>query len=275
MMRKQQPLFIPVSLIAIFLGLLIIANIAPEKDSNDSSTPTTYFKPITSSFSSAFDMKPIVDFSGWQVPNKINYDTLASSISGAILRVQSGSHTKKDNASSYAGGRDKYFDTHAKELQKRHVPIAVYAYAIGKNTDEMKKEAQTFYDYAQKYHPTYYWIDVEEKSMDDMDKGVTAFKEELERLGAKNIGLYSNAEFIKANGIDTSKFSAVWLADYGVTDSGVYGTPPNATLDYDLHQYTASGTIGGISSNVPVDLNVINPEKDPNAVYKKLFGHPQ
>lgn len=73
----------------------------------------------------------------------------------------------------------------SKEFQKRNVPVAVYSYALGRSTKEMKEEARTFYKNAAPYNPTYYWIDVEEATMKDMNKGVTAFREELKNLVLK------------------------------------------------------------------------------------------
>ena len=41
--------------------------------------------------------KPVIDVSGWQRPEEINYDTLSQNISGAIVRVHSGAQTSKEN----------------------------------------------------------------------------------------------------------------------------------------------------------------------------------
>ena len=54
----------------------------------------------------------------------------------------------------------------------------------------MENEAESFYKAASKYKPTYYWLDVEEKTMSDMNGGVEAFRAKLESLGVKNIGIY-------------------------------------------------------------------------------------
>lgn len=40
--------------------------------------------------------KPIIDLSGWQRPEEINYDALSQNISGAIVRVHSGAQTTID-----------------------------------------------------------------------------------------------------------------------------------------------------------------------------------
>ena len=61
--------------------------------------------------------KPVIDVSGWQRPEEINYDTLSQNISGAIVRVHSGAQTSKENDASYVNGVDKAFKTHITEFQ--------------------------------------------------------------------------------------------------------------------------------------------------------------
>lgn len=85
--------------------------------------------------------KPIIDLSGWQRPEEINYDALSQNISGAIVRVHSGAQTTKENDASFINGIDKAYKSHITELQKRNVPVAVYAYVAGKNVQEMEKAA--------------------------------------------------------------------------------------------------------------------------------------
>ncbi|MCP6462395.1 hypothetical protein NL471_26800, partial [Klebsiella pneumoniae] len=83
--------------------------------------------------------KPIIDLSGWQRPEEINYDALSQNISGAIVRVHSGAQTTKENDASFINGIDKAYKSHITELQKRNVPVAVYAYVAGKSVQEMEK----------------------------------------------------------------------------------------------------------------------------------------
>ena len=85
------------------------------------------------------------------------------------------------------------FKTHIQEFQKRNIPVAVYAYVAAKDKKEMEKEAEEFYKAASPYKPTYYWLDVEEKTMKDMNAGVEAFRAKLQALGAKKYWtLYRN-----------------------------------------------------------------------------------
>ncbi|KHD46035.1 glycoside hydrolase family 25 protein [Streptococcus hongkongensis] len=216
-----------------------------------------------------FILNPIVDVSGWQLPNEIDYDTLSKNISGAIVRVFGGSQITSKNNAAYTTGIDKSFKTHIKEFKKRNVPVAVYSYALGASTKEMRAEARAFYKNASPYNPTYYWIDVEEVTMKDMNKGVQAFRDELKKLGAENVGLYIGTYFMAEQEISTKGFDAVWIPTYG-SDSGYYEAAPNTKLDYDLHQYTSQGYLPGF--NNALDLNQIAVTKDTKSTYKKLFG---
>ena len=233
--------------------------------SSSSTTPTT----STSETDEEFVLNPIIDVSGWQLPNEIDYDTLSQNISGAIVRVYGGSQISKDSNAAYTTGIDKSFKTHIKEFQKRNVPVAVYSYALGKSVKEMKNEARTFYENASPYKPTFYWIDVEEATMSDMNKGVQAFLSELKRLGAEKVGIYIGTYFMTEQEISVDGFDAVWIPAYG-SDSGYYDAAPQTDLDYDLHQYTSQGHLGGFDS--ALDLNQIAVTKDRKETYEKLFG---
>lgn len=216
-----------------------------------------------------FVLNPIIDVSGWQLPEEIDYDTLSHNISGAIVRVYGGSQITAHNNAAFTTGIDKSFKKHIKEFQKRDVPVAVYSYALGRSAKEMREEARAFYKNAAPFNPTYYWIDVEEVTMKDMNKGVKAFREELKKLGAENVGLYIGTYFMAEQEISTKGFDAIWIPAYG-SDSGYYEAAPNTTLDYDLHQYTSQGYINGF--NHPLDLNQIAVTKDTKKTFEKLFG---
>lgn len=216
-----------------------------------------------------FVLNPIIDVSGWQLPEEIDYDTLSHNISGAIVRVYGGSQITAHNNAAFTTGIDKSFKKHIKEFQKRDAPVAVYSYALGRSAKEMREEARAFYKNAAPFNPTYYWIDVEEVTMKDMNKGVKAFREELKKLGAENVGLYIGTYFMAEQEISTKGFDAIWIPTYG-SDSGYYEAAPNTTLDYDLHQYTSQGYINGF--NHPLDLNQIAVTKDTKKTFEKLFG---
>lgn len=216
--------------------------------------------------------RPIIDISGWQLPSEIDYDVLAQNVSGVIVRVHSGAQAKKENAATYLNGIDKSFETHIKEFQKRDIPVAVYAYVAAKDKKEMEKEAEEFYKAAKKYKPTYYWLDVEEKTMKDMNAGVEAFRAKLASLGVKNIGIYIGTYFMEEHSISTDKFTALWIPTYGY-DDGYYNAAPLTDSEYDLHQYTSQGQLNGFSHYL--DLNQISTVQDQETIYRKLFTVPK
>ncbi len=280
MRKKLNPMVVIVFFLSFFV-LIFLTGLMAKKPTTTTTTKsenvTAKSSSTTTSSSSyyitnALEMKPIIDVSAWQRPSEIDYDTLSQNISGAIVRIQSGSHNKNENAASDRNGLDKAFDTHIKEFQARNIPVAVYAYVTGKSIENMKEEARSFYKASSKYNPTYYWLDVEEYTMEDMNAGVEAFRKELESLGAKNIGIYIGTYFMEDHSISVDKFDAIWIPTYG-DDSGYYNAAPNTDLDYDLHQYTSRGYVNGFANHL--DLNLITTLKEPNEVYKKLFTTPE
>ncbi|MGT2935811.1 glycoside hydrolase family 25 protein [Streptococcus castoreus] len=278
MRRRIKPIVVLVffTLIAI---LLIIGKIHSDTLKQKELRQAKANVPIVTSSSSKsttstsnnenFILKPIIDVSGWQLPKEIDYDTLSHNISAAIVRVYGGSQITAHNNAAFKTGIDKSFKKHIKEFQKRNVPVAVYSYALGRSTKEMREEARTFYKNASPFNPTYYWIDVEEVTMKDMNKGVKAFRDELKKLGAENVGLYIGTYFMAEQEISTKGFDAVWIPTYG-SDSGYYEMAPNTNLDYDLHQYTSRGYLNGFKN--PLDLNQIAVTKDTKKTFEKLFG---
>ncbi|HFI0104311.1 TPA: glycoside hydrolase family 25 protein [Streptococcus suis] len=284
MRKKLNPMIVVVFFLSFFALIFItgvtgntvnkteVANEPAVKQSNTRTSSKTTNSSSSYYIANALEMKPIVDVSAWQRPSEIDYDTLSKNISGAIVRIQSGSHTKNENTATDKNGLDKSFDTHIKEFQARNIPVAVYAYVTGNSIESMQEEAQSFYKAANKYKPTFYWLDVEEYTMDDMNAGVEAFRKELETLGAKNIGIYVGTYFMEDHSINVDKFDAVWIPTYG-DDSGYYNAAPNTDLDYDLHQYTSRGYVNGFEHHL--DLNIITTLQDPNEVYQKLFTTPE
>lgn len=282
-MRKKLKSIFVFAFFFLFISLILFTRSLAEegrKESTNSSNTVSSVSTTPSStvasgpyhITNALEMKPIIDVSGWQLPSEIDYDTLSQNISGVIVRVQSGSHTTKDNNASDANGLDKSYKTHIKEFQARGVPVAVYAYVTGNSIKSMEQEATSFYKAAYKYKPTFYWLDVEEKTMEDMNAGVEAFRAKLASLGAENIGIYIGTYFMEEHSISTDKFDSVWIPTYG-TDSGYYNAAPKTDLDYDLHQYTSQGRLNGFKH--ALDLNIVTTLKDPNEVYQKLFTVPE
>ena len=86
----------------------------------------------------------MIDVSGWQRPEEINYDTLSQNISGAIVRVHSGAQSSKENDASFVNGVDKAFKTHITEFQKRNVPVWCLCLCSWKKCPRNGKAAKFF-----------------------------------------------------------------------------------------------------------------------------------
>ena len=266
MRKKIHPAFV-FTILAVFIGILIINR--PRFEEHPVKTKPN---PVQVENQALHNLdKPIIDLSGWQRPSEINYDILSKSISGAIVRVHSGNQITTENDASFTNGTDKSYRSHITELQKRNIPVAVYAYVSAKSVEDMEKAAEAFYNAASPYNPSYYWLDVEEKTMTDINKGVEAFRAKLAALGAKNIGIYIGVYFMKEHSVSTDNFTAVWIPTYG-TDSGYFESTPVTDLDYDLHQYTSKGRLVGFDHHL--DLNMISLNKNKEETFRKLFLKP-
>src|SRR5690606_18081807 len=121
----------------------------------------------------------IVGVSHHQYRSMSDYDKLARQVEFVIIRTQYGCRSV-----------DSCYKIHHAEFKKRGIPTAAYAWVRGINIEDMKKEANDFYNRTKDLNPTFWFLDVEEISMKDMRAGVKAYVEELRRLGAKKVGVY-------------------------------------------------------------------------------------
>lgn len=127
MRRRIKPIVVYVVLALLGLALVIanIHNTSKQQahlEKVKSAIPSaTTPKTTTSSTSDSSDeeliLNPIIDLSGWQLPQDIDYDVLSNYISGAIIRVFGGSQISKDSNAASSNGVDKSFKTHIKELK--------------------------------------------------------------------------------------------------------------------------------------------------------------
>lgn len=181
----------------------------------------------------------IIDISHHQDPSKMNYDKLAKQVEFAIIRTQYGSKTL-----------DRHYKTHHKEFQKRGIPTACYAWVRGVSLNDMKVEAIDFYNRTKEFNPTFWFLDVEEKSMPDMRAGISAYVAQLRKLGAKKIGIYIAHHLYKDFNLNLSEVDAVWIPHYGL-NNGFINSKPKFICD--IHQYTSCGRLDGYDGNL--DLN--------------------
>jgi GH25 family lysozyme M1 (1,4-beta-N-acetylmuramidase) len=183
----------------------------------------------------------IIDISHHQNPAKIDYDVLSKEVDHVIIRTQYGSRTI-----------DRHYKTHHREFKKRGVPTSAYAWVRGVSVSDMKKEASDFYKRTKEFHPEYWFLDVEEKSMSNMRAGISAYVKRLRELGVKRIGIYVGHHLYKSFNLNLAEADAVWIPHYGKNTGKVDSKP---SYPCDLHQYTSKGRLKGYSGNL--DLNRI------------------
>ena len=116
----------------------------------------------------------------------------------------------------------------------------------------MEKEAEDFYSRTVEFHPDYWFLDVEEKSMKDMRAGVSAYVKRLRELGVKNIGIYIGHHLYKSFNLIVKEVDAIWIPHYGRNTGRVDSKP---AYPCDIHQYTSKGRLKGYDGYL--DLNRI------------------
>lgn len=187
----------------------------------------------------------IIDISHHQVPAKIDYDKLAKQVDLVIIRTQYGSRTL-----------DKHYKTHHTEFKKRGIPTACYAWVRGVSIKDMEVEATDFYNRTKDLNPTFWFLDVEEKSMDDMRSGVSAYVKKLRELGVEKIGIYVSHHLYEDFNLNLDEVDAVWIPHFGKDGGTISSTP---CYPCDIHQYTSKGRLDGY--NGYLDLNRIISDK--------------
>ncbi|WP_223804469.1 glycoside hydrolase family 25 protein [Lactococcus kimchii] len=263
-MRRKLKKIGAVLFLILMIGMVFLLGLVRIRPSSSESLATSNIMMNPVLDQKVLDLnKPVVDLSGWQRPSDIDYNTLSQHIIGAVVRVN-GSYGHADNSAT-KDGEDKAFKEHIKNFQERGIPVAVYAFVTGKNETEMRKQARDFYRRASVYHPTYYWLDVEVTNMKNMNQGIEAFRSELAKAGAKNIGIYAQDWFLKDNKISTDKFNAIWIAAYG-RNTGVWDASPETSLTYGMQQFTDQGKLPGYSGNL--DLNMVIDQKNYAALFE-------
>ena len=194
--------------------------------------------------------KPVVDLSIWQNPANINYDQLAQSISGAILRI---GYTGQSTGNTYY--KDPYFETHYRELVARGIPVGIYWYSAANSGTEGQAEAKKAIEYLAGRKIAFpIYMDVEDPyhqasaSKTTLDAQVSQFATEVRKYGYQP-GLYSSASWFQTK-FDMKVLASLnlqyWVAHWGVSQPSFNGT-------WALWQYTSEGRLPGYNYNL--DLN--------------------
>jgi len=149
----------------------------------------------------------------------------------------------------YAYQKDPQFERNYAGAKAAGIPVGAYWYSYAMSVEEAREEAHACMQVLEGKrfeYPVYF--DIEEARQSNLDKAVLtaiceAFCDTLEKAGYF-AGVYASTYWF-TNKLDHARLSSkytIWLADY----RAVY----NKTLKRDMHQYTSSGHMEGISWRV-------------------------
>lgn len=187
----------------------------------------------------------VIDLSYYQDPRFIDYDAIASQVSGVILRI---GYTGSATGCSYY--KDTAFERHFREFEKRGVPIGIYWYSCASTPQQGKAEAQTALQFLgdRKLSLPFYW-DTEDGyhqarvSRSRLTDTGRAFLDTVKEAGYRP-GIYASAFWFRDR-LDMSRLSdyEVWVAHYGVKK-------PKYNGPYQLWQFTSSYRLRGFSGGL-------------------------
>lgn len=177
-------------------------------------------------------MKPLIDISSWQDPNRIDYAALAESVRGVILRA------------CYGIWKDTAFDRHYAEFTARGVPVGAYHYIIG--SQSMQAQADAFnVAVGLKDMRLGCWIDVE-----DTRPGTRLYRQNVLDYAAlqPDMGIYtSKGAWATIMGGVYLNDRKLWVAHY---TTNPYPLLPTGWQSWWLWQFTSSGRLPGYPGNL-------------------------
>lgn len=153
----------------------------------------------------------------------------------------------------YENQKDQQFENNYKEAIKHNIPIGVYLYSYALNKDDAYKEAEMVLKWLNKRKlnlPVYY--DIEDKSQANLSKELLTemcevFCTKIEKAGYW-AGVYANKYWLNShlNHEVLEKKYTIWVAQYNTSNT--------YKGKYDMWQYTSSGKVNGIKTNVDMDI---------------------
>ena len=182
----------------------------------------------------------------------------------AILRVGFAGDT--------SGGRlDNYFKRNVSECERLGIPYGVYLYSYARNEDEAQAEARLMLSALKGHSPTlpvYYDLEEQKTNADgspkwtpfnDPSKLASIAKTFCGQIAAEGYkpGIYANVNWFKNYLTDPCFLSSgwsIWTAQYwyGGRYDECLGLTPDAPAKYDCWQYSARGSVPGVSGDVDV-----------------------
>ena len=150
---------------------------------------------------------------------------------------------------------DKFWERNVSECERLGIPYGVYIYSYATNTERALSEAQHVLRLINGHNLSYpVYFDMEDKSTLGSDLGEIAqtFCSTIEKAGYA-VGVYANLDWWN-NYLTDVRFSQWhrWVAQYNSTCQ--------YSGEYAIWQYTASGRVSGISSDVDMNYLIGYPE---------------
>ena len=186
----------------------------------------------------------IADLSKWQ--GAIDWTAAARELDLCILRAQYG-HEQQD---------ERYLEN-AAGCEAMGIPYGAYSYCLFDDEETAREEARFFVERIKGTNPKFLVLDLEPGGvkLQDVRAAVSAYIDELRKLGIERIGLYIAQIAYKLYNIDVDEADFVWLPSYG-SNSGEPEMKPE--YPYAMWQYTSNGHLGGVKGHV--NLNKLTDE---------------
>jgi lysozyme len=184
-------------------------------------------------------MKPLIDISSWQDPNRIDYDLLAASVRGVILRC------------AYGLDKDTEFEGHYRRLSSLGAPLGVYHFPLDGNANA---QVDLFGECIEgKYFELGGAVDVEHPPRPDrlskttVDTFIAGVRSRLDAKLAIYTTLYKWREIMR----DSTDYAShpLWVANYGARVPSL----PVPWKKWCIWQYSDRGRVQGYAGNL--DLN--------------------
>ena len=197
------------------------------------------------------NIKHVIDISTWQ--DEINFDEVVNSdlVDAIIVRIGFGSLTGEPAT------LDNKFERNISEIKRLGIPYGIYFYGYAQNEEAAEVEANFVDEMIGKYELNLsfpIWYDAEISSHNGVKytksmykKVINKFIEVLNNKGHDSVGVYGNLNMLTKGTLSfLNNRIPKWVAQY------------NNHCDYDKEflgwQYTSSGNIQGINTNV--DFNI-------------------
>lgn len=191
-----------------------------------------------------------IDVSSWQ--GTIDWSKVKSQVDFAIIRLGLGDNIEKQD--------DSQFLNNVNGCISNGIPFGVYLYSYAKNlagNESIASEIEHCKRLLNKIStkPFCVYIDMEADSTTYLGKLMLTnyaleFCKQMTSAGYK-AGVYANENWFK-NYLDVAKIAeqgySVWCAKYSTSK-------PNIESNYDIWQYSSTGTVDGITGNV--DMNTM------------------